>query len=442
LRPNTNYVEDIGSRLVGALRSNHLARGASFAFGLQVAGAGFAFILQVLLGRWLGTTGYGIYVFTLSWAGLVAIAVGLGLPTTVLRFIPAYLAHSDWSRVHGILKGSLGVTLVAGVGTAVAGTVVALYIYFSSGASVLTSVLGFCLAPLLAIMALQQEAVKAFRYVGLAFGPALVFRPLLVLLGAGSYFVLTGDLSGQTALLITDISIALLLLLQAAIFWFRLDSGIRQSSPRYEIREWLTVAFPMLLIVGFNLVLAQTDIVLVGAILGSRDAGLYGAATKVASLVSFVLVAVNAMSAPLFSSLYARGEHSRLQGVVSSAAQWIFWPSLVIGVSLGLLAPFVLRLFGPEFSAAHWVLVILLIGQLVNATAGPVGYLMILTGHQRGAARVYGVVAALHLLIVPTGIFVAGLNGAALATMFSVACWNIWLYRMAVQKLSIRASIF
>src|SRR3954452_15342628 len=43
-----------------------LARGASVAFLLQGLGAGLAFAMQVLLGRWMGASDYGTYSFTVA----------------------------------------------------------------------------------------------------------------------------------------------------------------------------------------------------------------------------------------------------------------------------------------------------------------------------------------------------------------------------------------
>jgi O-antigen/teichoic acid export membrane protein len=419
-----------------------LLRGAGLAFILQVVGAGLAFLLQVLFGRWLGASGYGAYAFTIAWAGLLGVAVGLGFPTTTLRFIPAYSSSEEWARLHGMLRVSLWLTVAVGAGVAVLGAVVAVAVG-TLGSGVSSEVLlGLTLVPLLALMRLQQEAIRASRRIGLAYAPALVLRPLLIIAGGALLAASNVALDSTAALAITAASIAILLVVQVIVFWRGLHPAVRAAKPAYETRAWIRVALPLLLIAGFSIVLTQTDIVMVGAFLGSHQAGLYAAASKTASLVSLVLIAVTAIAAPMISSLVAQDRHDELQELVATVAQWIFWPSLAIAVFLGILAEPVLGLFGPSFRDANWYLVVLLLGQLVNAVAGSVGYLMILSGHQRQAAWVYGWVAIAHVGFNVVGILLAGTIGAAIATAASFALWNVWLYVLVVKRLDIHSGAF
>jgi O-antigen/teichoic acid export membrane protein len=112
---------------------------------------------------------------------------------------------------------------------------------------------------------------------------------------------------------------------------------------------------------------------MVGAILGDRAAGLYGAAAKTASLVGLILVAVNAIGAPMFSVLFAQNRQKDLQQLVSAIAAWAFWPSCLLSIVLATCAPLVLTIFGPAFASAEWQLRVLLVGQIVNAAAGRSG---------------------------------------------------------------------
>ena len=162
------------------------------------------------------------------------------------------------------------------------------------------------------------------------------------------------------------------------------------ARPVYERCTWIKQALPLLLVAGFVVVIEQTDIVMVGAILGDRAAGLYGAAAKTASLVGLLLIAANTIGAPMFSALFAQDRHKDLQQLVSAITAWAFWPSCLLSIILAACAPLVLTIFGPGFASAEWQLRVLLIGQIVNAAAGSVGWLMLLSGRQNVAARVYG----------------------------------------------------
>ena len=428
--------------LPGDVDSGTLLRGASLAFLLQVAGAGLAFAMQVLLGRWLGPTDFGAYAYVIAWSGLLAVAAGLGFPTTVLRFIPFYSSHGDWSRLRGVVRVSFLATLAASCVLAALGTAVVLVAHLAAGAAIdPNTIVGLWLVPLLALMRLQQETVRGFRRIGLAYAPSLVVRPLLVIAGAAACVALA-HLTSTSALTVTAAAIACLLAIQIGLFWRGLDPAAKAAEPRYETRAWIRVALPLLLIASFTIVLSQTDIVMVGAFLGSHEAGLYTAASKTASLVGLVLIATTAIAAPMISSLIAHDRHEELQSLVTAVARWTFWPSLAIAAFLALLAKPILGLFGHQFEAAHWELTLLLVGQLVNAMAGAVGYMMILSGNQREAAWVYGWVALIHVALNIGGILLFGAIGAAAATSLSFALWNVWLYVLVVKRMGIQSSAF
>jgi O-antigen/teichoic acid export membrane protein len=209
----------------------------------------------------------------------------------------------------------------------------------------------------------------------------------------------------------------------------------------YERRAWVRAALPLLLVSGFIVIIEQTDIVTVGVILGHRPAGLYAAAAKTASLVGLILIGVNAIGAPMFSALLAQNRRKDLQQLVSTIVAWAVWPSCALSIVLAISAPLVLGLFGPAFASAEWQLRVLLVGQIVNAAAGSVGWLILLSGHQNVATRVYGWVALLHLVLLAGLTPAFGTVGTAAATTLTMSLWNLWLHAAVVRELNIHPSI-
>jgi O-antigen/teichoic acid export membrane protein len=417
-----------------------LARGAVVAFILQGLGAGLTFAMQVLLGRWMGVDEFGTYSFTLAWAAIVAVLVGVGLPITVLRFIPAFFSQGDYGRIRGILNASVLITGAVSFGVALVGSVVVVLI--GDGSPDWVVIAGLWIAAGLTLRTLFQEIVRGFRQLALAYAPGMVLRPLFIIVGGAAFVVFGGELDSIAALEVTVAAIAISLLLQGGRFWWKLPSAVRRATSTYETRTWMLVALPLLLVIGFELVLSETDIVMVGAFLGAKSAGTYTAASKTSALVTMIVVSVNAIAAPMYSSLWARGRLDELAALAHRVAVWVFWPSLLVSIFLAVAAKPILGLFGAEFSDASWVLIVLLVGHLISAATGSVGYLMTLTGHQREAAHVYGGVAVLHLAVSMAAIPLLGTIGAALAVSFSNAVWNLWLHRLVVRRLGIHPSIF
>ena len=430
------------SRIAAAsVRSEILARGVGIGFALLAAGAGIAFAMQLCLARWLGATAYGTYTYVIAWSGLLAIAAGIGFPTLVLRLLPDYSIREDWGRVRGMLATSLVGTVLIGALIALLGITLVLSLGWQSKASVLDSVMGFVMVPLLALVALQQEMFRSFRRLGLAYAPSLLLRPSLVILGAACVLAFGHQLDSSMALALTATATVSVIGLQGWRFRRMLGPIVSSARPVYERRIWIKAALPLLLVSGFIVILQQADIVMVGAILGDRAAGLYGAAAKTASLVGLILIAVNAIGAPMLSALFAQDRHKDLQQLASAIAAWAFWPSCLLSIILATCAPLVLTTFGPAFASAEWQLRVLLVGQIVNAAAGSVGWLMLLSGRQKVAAWVYGWVALIHVVLLAVVIPVFGTVGAAAATTLTMSLWNVWLHAAVVRDLNIHPSI-
>jgi O-antigen/teichoic acid export membrane protein len=424
-----------------SVRSGILARGAGIGFAVLATGAGIAFVMQLCLARWLGATAYGTYTYVVAWSGLLAIAAGMGFPTLVLRVLPDYSIRQDWGRVRGMLATSLVGTVLIGALIALLGITLVLSLGWQSKASVPDTVMGFVMVPPLALMALQQEMVRSFRRIGLAYAPSLLLRPGLIILGAACVLAIGHQLDSSMALALTTAATVSAIGLQAWRFRRALGPTVLSARPVYERGIWIKAALPLLLVSGFIVIIEQTDIVMVGAILGDRAAGLYGAAAKTASLVGLILIAVNTIGAPMFSVLFAQDRQKDLQRLVSAMVAWAFWPSCLLSIILATCAPLVLATFGPGFASAEWSLRVLLVGQIVNAAAGSVGWLMLLSGRQNVAARVYGWVALIHVVLLAALTPAFGIVGAAAATTLTMSLWNVWLHAAVVRELNIHPSI-
>jgi O-antigen/teichoic acid export membrane protein len=444
--PDSRVESDDTPRLLneGLIASSlHLVRQAGMVLVVQVVGAGISYGLQVLLARLLHASDYGIYTYVLVWITFVSLLAGLGFPAAGIRFLPVYRVKGDWPRIYGFLRWASRVTFATAIGIALCGAISVEVLHavglMGSPSAIL---LGALLIPALAGSILYTEIARAGNRVDIAFIPSLVVRPALIVIGAAAIFVLHGTLATSGALGVTLIAAYGVLVVQY-VFTRRLFNGPHvEQQPVVELKEWFGVGISLLAASAFVVTLMQVDIVIVGALRGARDAGIYAAASKTATLVAFVIVAVNAAAAPQFASLWALRRTEELQRLVTRLAGLIFWPSLAIAVGLAALSGPVLALFGPEFREARPALLVLLVGQVINAAAGSVGYLLTLTGHHREATRALGFSALACILLAVGGVSAFGLVGAALGTTIGFLLWNGALYWLVVRRLGIYPSIF
>jgi O-antigen/teichoic acid export membrane protein len=417
-----------------------LAHRAGIVLVIQIVGAGLAYLLQVLLARLLGATGYGVYSYVFICVSFAALAAGLGLPAAAVRYLPVYRLRGDWGRIHGFLRLSRIATFTTAVAIAiVAGLIALLAVATGLVADPRPIVLAGLLVPALAGSMLYMEWERAENRVTSAFLPSLIARPVLIGTIAAAV-ALAGKLTTAAALAAT-VAAAYAVLIAQHVLARRSMPVLSGTRAVVERRDWLRVGFALLAVNAFIVTLMQVDVVIVGAARGARDAGIYAAASKTASLVAFVIVAVNAAAAPEFATLWAEGRREDLQRLVGRLARMIFWPSLAICAGIAVASGPLLALFGGGFVAARGALLVLLVGQLVNAAAGSVGYLLTLTGHHGVATRALGVSAVVSIALTAIGASAFGLVGAAAGSAAGFVVWNALLYRLVVTRLGIHASI-
>ena len=421
-----------------------LIRGTVSAAIVNAAGAGIAFALHVLLSRLMGVEHYGVYVYVLGWLNILVLFGKLGLDTALLRYVAAYTAQQEWAPLSGILRQStlfaFGASMaIAGVG---ASAVWALREQLS--AELMRAFwVGFALLPLLALTHLRQAALRALRRVALAQIPEFVLRPtLLAALAIAAVYGIGLTVRGDLVMALDLVAASVAFLLGGMWLYRALPADLKSARPTYHGREWIAVALPLFLLSGMNIVHSQTDLLMIGSLLGTREAGIYAVAVQVSMLVLIGLVAVNAIAAPMISELYATGRRDDLQRMVSIAAGGVLAVSLPVALGLTFLGSWVLSFFGPGFPEGYAALVILVAGQLVNALAGSVGLLMTMTAHQREAASIMAVSVVANVVLNAALIPRFGIEGAAVATAATTVLWNVAMFVFVFKRLGINSTAF
>lgn len=420
----------------GALFSAALA-----AFLIQASGTVIKYLNQVFFARWAGTTEYGAYTLAFTLAQTLTLFAGLGLMTGALRFIPVYLTERNWGLLRGFITRSSQLTFLASVLISFI-VYVALRLLPTDPALLPVLSLGLVTVPLFSLLRLFMEMTRATQHMVKAYLPFQVMQYVLLIVVAFIWLQLTGSLSAITLVWISVAVFAGLCALQWGLLSSVLPAEVSQSPRTYDTGVWLRVSLPLLIVASSAFLLNQADILMVGMFLGAKQAGIYSAATKTALLASFVLTAVNSAVAPMISTYHAKGDKAALQKLIYSATSWMFWPSLAAGVFLAALSPFIMSLFGADFAAGRWPLIILAFAQVINASIGPVGFLISLTGHQRYSAMVYGWSTLINIVLNAIMIPLFGLIGAAIATTLTMILWNVWLYRLVILKLGINTIAF
>ena len=420
---------------------SQLLKKTSVAFAINVAGMVISYFSHVLFGRWLGVDEYGSYAYALSWLFFLVVISGLGLSNSVLRFVPQYRQAESLASLRGFVSKSFLLVFCSSV---VVATFATLIIHFLDLADVNrnTLLIGIWTLPFLALFYHCVETIRAYRYIGTAYLPHLVLQPILHLSIISTIYFYRGGIQSETAIFSFLVTIVFFTLFHFFNLYKISFKSLSSIKPENQLRLWLSVSFPFLLMAGFIMILKRADVLLIGILVGAKEAGIYNAASKTASLISFVMLAVNAIAAPMISEYYKKQDKGALQDIVNLSIKLSFFPSIILGLLLFGFSQPVLGIFGHEFLIGVGPLKLLICAHIIITSVGPANYLVSLTGHHNKSLVAYGCSAGLNIVLNLTLIPKFGNIGAAMATLASMVICHIWLSILAKKYIGIRSFIF
>jgi O-antigen/teichoic acid export membrane protein len=426
------FVDILRADLSAASERGRMVRSAGLAAAFKIVATLLAFGASLIYARALGPHGYGLYAYVIAWAMLLTIPVALGLP--------GYLVREGAKRpgsVRGMRRWADRRVLATG-GAAAILMACAWFIPEAAGARWLFVVAA--LIPLLnGLQRVRNALLRSQGRVARSQWPTLIAAPALMLAVLASIWGWTGRLV-PIELVAAMLGAALVALV---INGFQLRRVTAVTKAPLEPATRLRAALPFMWLGGLYLLMNRVDLIMLGALNGAHDAGVYAIATRAAGLVPFVAGAANLALAPRIARLYQNGEHALLQRMITAAARRVLIVTLPLALALMIAAWWLLAdLYGAAFIPATRPLQILAAAQLVVVGFGSVGTILNMAGQERKS--MYGLSLAVALNVVLNAILIPGLGpeGAAIATGSSRVLAQALLWFWLRRRLALRSSAF
>lgn len=415
---------------------------SSIVFGMRLTGAFAVLVTQVLLARWMGAEQLGIYVLTFSWLTILSTLVSLGYPMASMRVVGKALHDGSTGLIYGFLHRGRSVTL--GVGSVVAALAILIVLALSPRLSPMqlhVFLVALAVVPILAVMRMHERIAQAQGWFLLAMSPNMVLRPLLFLLGIFLLYRINGSLDAFGAMAFHVLLIVAMAAIHFFIFRRRMAVSLPASRREFADSEWRGIAFPLLIVALFSQYFADMNVAIVGLLLQPGDLALYNAGYRIALIISFGFLAVNAVLMPKVSRYYAAGETLTIQRIVRVATMLTSVGALLAIGTLVVIGREILSWFGDEFISAYPAMLILAGSQLVLAIVGPVATLLSVTGHQMLCLKAFS--WSLLVLILTSVILTPlwGINGAALAVLLTNLLWALWLRTSVREVMGVEPSL-
>jgi len=427
------FVARFIARLDGPMKD--LLRRTSTAMMMRIMRTGVSFIFNVILARSLGAEGLGVYFLAYTVTRIAQIIAKFGLHQALLRFVAGSASQGEWEKVAGVYRLAILISSsLAVVATGIVFVAAPLFADFFNEPTLIEPlrIMSLTILPW-ALIFLYSHLLQALERIGDAIfvetiGLPLVNIPMVILL-ANAY----GVVGAAISYLIANV----LVLLLGVLLWRRATPQIREVKGDFDRRVLIETSMPLFWTDFIVLVLGMTDTIILGRVADSEAVGIYDTAKRVSILASSMLSAISVVAAPKFAAMYAKGELDKLGRLARQSAKFATLVSLPY-LALFILAPdFVLSIFGSEFSNGGVALMILSLGEFVNAVTGSVGFLLIMTGHEKLMRNNALFAGILKIVLQITLIPLFGFVGAALAAVISSSVRNLTAVVLVYWKLSI-----
>lgn len=389
-------------------------------------GALLAFIMVIVFARLLGAEQFGLYSLSLTLITILSVFVRVGLDNVVLRHVSAHLddqkelldAYVSSSIKLVTIVGGVGALLVWGLAPSISN-----YVFQKPHLQESLQLFSLVLLPL-SLVAIISEIMKAYGKAAYSAFMQVVFPASITLIVVYVYWVL--DLISLSNIIF---SFLLGILSVVIVYLWGLRDHLRyasMSSYKVSYRSLLRQGWPMLLVSSGALIMAWSDVIVLGIFAPASEVGIYSAASRIVLVSSLVLIAVNAVTAPRFARFYKEGEIEKIAGLAQVSTAILFVIVLLPSVMFLLFSDFVMAFLGEAFVAGATVLAILAIGQFINVSCGSVVYLLTMTGKEVVLRNIMLASALLNVVLSLALVQIYGMEGVAIATAISLALWNLW----------------
>lgn len=396
-------------------------------------GAVLMFLMTILFARWLGASDFGLFSLGLTIMTVLGILARWGTDQILLKQVGAH-----WETEPETAKGyTVGVIKLVLIISILFATFVVIFhgeiattifnkpefagVLFWFGLMILPFSINYTLAetykgmgkPILS--SYLQNVIPAF---------------FAILLGSFLYYLNQSNLISISQAFAVGACMALLF---SIALWRRIIR--KMNTTTVSLKQVFKEGWPMLLITSGALVMAWSDMVILGIWGTSEELGIYSVASRTVMVMTLILVAMNSITAPRYSKLFSAGNGKGLAKLAQNSSKILVGIVLIPSAILLVFSEEIMSLFGPEFIIGAPILMVLVIGQFFNVACGSVGYLLTMTGHEKAFRNIILVTAVFNIILSIILVQQYGALGVAYATAISMVLWNIWALFMVKHKL-------
>lgn len=396
-----------------------IGRGSAIILIGFVLGTAFQYLYKIVLARILGPSDFGVFIQGMAIMQSIAAVALLGLSLTIPRYVSFYSGRGKEDKIDStIATGSL-MALASSIAISLlllsSSEIIALKVF--SDSALIEPLRIFAVAipffvTMKVVLSLFQGQEDAYRSVVL---DDFLWSSLIFLSVGLVVFFGYGIVAATIAYMLSTAVSALI-----AIYWYRSKYSFEYQFSRTEARRLLVFSWPLLIISIFGSLNRWFDVLMLGWLSVSADAGIYDVAFSLSGYVAVLLEIVGFMFLPVVSGFQAKNDSSKIREIYRTVSRWMTITSIPMLAAILVFPKEVIELlFGAQYVSAAVPLSILGLGFFYKVLKGPAEFTLISLGKTRrlliGKTVIATLIVFLNLLLIP----IYGLIGAAVSTLIA-----------------------
>ena len=414
-------------KIIKSDKNLELLKGGSISFIFQILGIGLSYLFILLISRYYGAEGMGIYALSFTVLNIVVLFGKFGLDVSCIKFVGELSEKKEYSKIKGIYLNILILAFPINILLTFILFYLAPYlsefVFNKVNLTIYFQLIAFAILPM-SFRFIHANSIRGMRNIKVysfiqnisMYLFSLIFLLLFIVLGNSQYSeILISVLIGSTFGLVLS-----------TFFWLK-ESKFLQNTyvSSLNLKQILSISTPLLLASSIMLVVSFTDTIMLGIFKTEADVGIYNVVYKIATVGMIIFMAMNTISTPKIASAYSNREVLKLKEIVLQTTKIIFIFTFPFSLIIIIFRVEILSLFGENFTEGSLSLIFLTIGFFIKSILGTSESILQMSNQQKILIYYSSFVAILNILLNYLLIPVYGIDGASFASMFSIIIYQI-----------------
>jgi len=393
------------------------------------------FSISLFLARIYGANITGKYYLFISILTGLSVITKLGLNSTLIKYCAHHTIENEKENIRGYWYTSIKISLVISILLIILVTItneigfISDYIrdnhklfFYASISLIPFTILGHNIAVLTGLN--RQTIASIIETIALPF----LFLSLILIL----YFHYPAN---EQILLLYTCALITVFIISTLILWKKLHSN--KTTVQVDTKSLLNTSTP---IFGINITNFFTDwsATYILAIFGTLgQIGIYNVSWRLVTIMGIVLIVFNNINAPQYSKNFKEGNIANIDITSRKTSIILIWLGLPVISTIIIFAEDILSLFGNEFIQGAPILQILAIGQIFNFSTGSVGYLLLMTGHEKKLRNLTLCICIFQIIALLIFIPQYNIYAAAIINSIAIASKSVILAFIAFKSIGV-----